>query len=205
MEEENKKVYPLQWPVGYKRSSSRTWSQFKQTPDKAQQFLRKQLDMMDASRVVISSNVPVRQNGLMYADAMRRAKQQDDDPGVSVYFHYKGKPVVICCDTYSKVWENVYAIGRTIENLRAIDRYGVSDFLARSFTGFMELPPSLETPYKKPWYVVLNISSMANAGQIKAAYKALAMQLHPDKGHHDSKFVEVKAAYDEAMNSLTSK
>lgn len=133
-----KQAYPLQWPVGYKRTAQREYSRFKQTPDNAQHFLKSELSRMGADKIVVSSNVPIRADGMMYANAMRLQKQQDNDPGVAVYFNYKGKPVVLCCDTYTKVWENVYAIGKTIENLRAIDRYGVSDFLSRSFTGFAE-------------------------------------------------------------------
>jgi hypothetical protein len=53
----------------------------------------------------------------MYAGAMGMAA----DPGVAVYFTYKGNEVVLCCDTYERIWENVYAIGKTIENLRAIE------------------------------------------------------------------------------------
>jgi hypothetical protein len=197
-----KQAYPLQWPVGYKRTKSRTYSRFNQSADKAQQFLRKELSRLGATSIVVSSNVPIRQDGQMYADAMRRAKQMENDPGVAVYFNYKGQQVVLCCDTYSKVWENVYAIGKTVENLRAIERYGVSDFLARSFTGFAELPESVVTPYKRPWHEVLEVSPMANTIQIKEAYRKMSFKTHPDQGGSSEAFQEVKEAYENALKQF---
>lgn len=197
-----KQAYPLQWPVGYKRTNHRNSSLFKQNPDAVQQFLRKELSRLGASNIVVSSNVPIRQDGQMYADAMRRSKQMDNDPGVAVYFNYKGNPVVLCCDTYSKVWENVYAIAKTIENLRAIERYGVSDFLKRSFTGFAELPASVITPFKKPWYEVLEIPENANVFQIKEAYRKKALTAHPDKGGSNEAFREISEAYEQGLNQL---
>jgi hypothetical protein len=193
-----KQAYPLQWPVGYKRTNSRTWSRFKQTPDEAQQFLRAELNRLGATRIIVSSNIAIRNDGMMYADAMKRTKHLED-PGVAVYFDYKGKPVVLCCDTYNQVWENVYAIGKTIENLRAIDRYGVSDFLTRSFTGFAELPESIAPPYKRPWWEVLGVDEDATEEEIRTAFRNLASRLHPDRGGSTEAFQEVAQAKDDAL------
>ncbi len=190
--------YPLHWPAGYKRTQQRGHSQFKQTMEKAQQFLHKELERLKASAIIVSSNIPVRNDGMFYTDWMKR---KIDDPGVAVYFKHKGKDRVLCCDTYSYVWENTYAIGKTIEALRAIDRYGVADFLDRAFTGFTALPESIVTDYK-PWYQVLQVPESANEFEIKVAYRQLCKIHHPDMGGDAGEFQKLTAAYNEGLRQL---
>lgn len=73
--------FPLHWPAGYKRTLQRSKSQFKQTMEKSQQFLHKELERLKASDIIVSSNIPVRNDGMFYADWMRK---KIDDPGVAV-------------------------------------------------------------------------------------------------------------------------
>jgi hypothetical protein len=121
---QTKESFPLHWPLGYKRTEYRKDSPYRRTPGSAQEQLRKELNKIGAKNVIVSSNARLQKDGFMYADAMGRAA----DPGVAVYFNYKGKEVVLCCDTYEQIWENVCAIGLTIQKLRIIERDGVSDF-----------------------------------------------------------------------------
>lgn len=195
--------YPLHWPAGYKRTQERNRSQFKQTMEKAQQFLHKELERLKASDIIVSSNIPVRKDGLFYTDWMNR---KIEDPGVAVYFKHKGKDRVLCCDTYSSVWENTYAIGKTIEALRAIDRYGVADFLDRAFTGFTAIPESIVTDYK-PWYQVLELQPSATEEEIKKAYITLSKKLHPDNLETGStaEFQKLYAAYNEGLVNVKNR
>lgn len=192
--------YPLHWPVGYKRTASRTHSQFKQTMDKAQKQLHKELDRINATGIIVSSNIPVRKDGMFYTDWMNKKIQ---DPGVAVYFKHKGKDTVLCCDNYKTIWENVYAIAKTVEMLRAIDRYGVSDFISRTFTGFTALPESIVTEYKA-WYQVLQVQPAASAEEIKAAYRMLSKVHHPDVGGDGQKFAAIANAYQEGMKNVNN-
>jgi hypothetical protein len=189
-------AYPLQWPLGYKRTINRISSRFEQTMDKAQRFLKDELSRLGATKVTVSTNIPVRRDGMLYADCMNK---KIDDPGVAVYFHYKGKETVLCCDQYNRIWENIYAIGKTVENLRAINRYGVSDFLNRSFSGFQALPEAIETPYKRAWWEVLEVNPNASAEEIKEAYRNKVKKVHPDMGGSTSAFLELQKAYKEAL------
>lgn len=190
-------AYPLSWPVGYKRTRTRTPSRFSQTGEKAQQFLRTELHRLGASGLIVSSNCVVRNDGLLYAD-MTNAKLED--PGVAIYFRYKGKDVSMCCDTYEKVWENIYALGKSIEAIRAIERYGVSEFLERAFTGFKELPFQTEAVIIT-WCSVLGVNEKATQDEIRTAFRKLSMKYHPDNKETGSaeKFIQIKAAYDQAM------
>lgn len=108
-------AYPLQWSLGYKRTNSRINSKFKQGMDASQRFLRDEINRLGARNLIVSSNIPVRKDGGLYSDYMSRKM---DDPGVAIYFKYKGKDISMCCDQYRSVWENIYALGKGIEALR---------------------------------------------------------------------------------------
>lgn len=192
-----KEAFPLNWPTGYKRTPShqRTWSRFDQTMGKAQKFLRDEVVRIGGSGLIVSTNLRVRQDGGLYAADLDKKME---DPGVAIYFKRKGKDVSLCCDTYLKVWENIYALGRTISALRQIERDGVSDFLDRTFTGFTAIPESIVTAYK-PWWEVLGVKETASKEEVKDAYRKLVMQHHPDKGGDAAKFSEIKNAYEQAM------
>ena len=190
-------AFPLYWPTAYKRTKSRRWSRFKVTMDKAQRFLRDELLRMGATGLIISTNIPVRKDGMLYTDWMSK---KIDDPGVAIYFKYKGKDVSMCCDQYEKIWENIYALGKGIEALRGMERWGVSDFLDRAFTGFTALPPPQA---KKEWWSVMGYSQKPSialcwAG-VEAQYKSLAKQLHPDMPAGSTvAFQELQSAFMEA-------
>ncbi len=190
--ENNAENYPLSWPLGYKRTAHRKKSIFKQTMDAAQRFLRDELRRMGARDIVVSSNIPIRRDGGMYSDYMNKKME---DPGVAVYFKYNTKPVVMCCDQYSSVWENVYALAKGLEALRGMERWGVSEFLDRAFTGFT----AIEAPTSKEWYDVLEVTPTATIDIIKINYRRLCMDWHPDKNNGDSsRFLEIQEAYEKA-------
>lgn len=193
-------AYPLQWPVGYKRTVNRSWSKFKQSPDKVQQLLKSQVKLLGANELIISSNVNLRKDGSMYTDMMAT---NISDPGMAVYFKYKGKDVVMCCDTYLKPWENLYALAKGIESLRKMEQiWGVSEFLERAFTGFKALPESVG--HSQAWYEILGVPPNANAVQIKEAYRKMAQVHHPDAGGDPSMFAKLNSAYQKGLASLSN-
>jgi hypothetical protein len=190
-------AYPLHWPVGYKRTSFRQQSKFKQQPDKAHSILLLELDRLDARNIVISSNVTVRRDGGIYADI---AAARIPDPGVAVYFKYKGNDVVMCCDTYERPWENIYALAKGIEAIRGMERWGVSEFIERAFTGFKALP---EKSSGSEWWNVLGVNQNASKDDIKKAYRSLATVHHPDNGGDKNMFASVNEAYQQAMKTAS--
>ena len=79
-------AYPLQWPAGWPRTPSakrETDSRFGGkgglTMGRARDQLVAELHRLGAGSIVISSNVPLRPDGLPYAETRRL-----DDPGVAV-------------------------------------------------------------------------------------------------------------------------
>lgn len=189
-------AYPLHWPVGYKRTKYRKDSAFKQSPDKVQVLLRSELSRLGAANVIVSSNVPVRKDGYLYSDM---STTKIDDPGVAVYFKYKGQNVSMCCDTYERPWENVYGLAKGIEAIRGMERWGVSEFIERAFTGFKALP---EQTSQQSWWGVLGVSEKSGKDDIVQAYRNLVKVHHPDAGGNEDHFKKINDAYQQGLRQM---
>jgi len=189
-------AYPLTWPTGQPRIPAwkRTDSQFKVQIGRTRDELLAELRLLGASGVVISSNLPVRRDGIPYADA-----REPQDPGVAVYFDRRvngeRRPFVIACDTYRKLVWNMRAIGMTVEALRTIARHGASSMLEQAFTGFAALPPAHQV---KPWWETLGVAREATADEARAAWVELAKIHHPDAGGSNERMTEINAAFERA-------
>lgn len=180
---------PLTWPQGWGRwrAASRAYSAFgphsiAECTDKIISEVR----LMPGTRCVISSNLRIRLDGLPYSN-----QRQPDDSGAAVYFRYNDKPIVFACDRWRKVEENLWAIAKHLEALRGQERWGVGN-LEQAFTGYVALPAP------EQWWQVLGVSPDASSDQIRAAYRELARQAHPDAGGDHDRFVRIQAAYERA-------
>jgi hypothetical protein len=182
--------FPLAWPAGWKRTRWPKSAPFKVTPRQAEQELLAELDRMGASQIVISTDRRVNRDG-----SFSVARQALYDMGVAIYFTRKGRDVVLACDQYDEIHANIRAIGKTIEALRGIERWGASDMLDRAFTGFEALPAP------QAWWETLGLSGPnATRSDIAIAYRRASNSAHPDKpgGSHD-KMAAVNAARDEGL------
>lgn len=196
------RAFPLQWPEGWPRTPGhkRGRSHYKVTPDRALNELMRGLKLLGALRgsVVVSTNVPLRNDGLPYANTRR-----PDDTGVAVYWSTRthGERVV-ACDRWTDVHENIRAIGLAIDGLRAIERAGASQILERAFTAFGALPASSAAPVARPWWEVLGFTQemlgALSVGVVDARYRELAAKAHPDRGGTQEAIVELNNARDAA-------
>jgi len=190
-------AYPLQWPVGRMRTSRHKLKgdPFHMPAGKIRYDLARELKLMGSTDFVISSNLMVRQDGLPYA-----GQKPPEDAGIALYFNRKGKQICISCDQYLSVDANLRAIGKTIEAIRGIERWGTEEMMDAAFTGFAALPAStIVTPYQaRPWHEVLEVSPSASPETIKAAYKSMLLKNHPDQGGDVNKFHEIQKAYQES-------
>ena len=98
-------AYPLHWPVGEPRVHARIKGAFKTALGAARGDLLHELDLLGAKDVVISSNLPLRNDGFPRADATAK------DPGIAVYWVKDKVPMVMACDRYSSPAANLRAIG----------------------------------------------------------------------------------------------
>ncbi len=194
--------YPLQWPDGWKRTQNPGKSQFSTGMDKATRGLLDEIRKLGGTLPVISSNAQYRLDGMPYA-----RQGYIGDVGVAVYFQRNRKPMVFACDNYWTVQDNIHAIAKTIEALRAIERHGSSSMMERAFTGFTALPAPIVAGMKRPWRDVLEFFDSPralSADDIEARYRRLAAKHHPDKGGDTAKMAELNVARDEAMKECQS-
>ena len=185
-------AYPLQWPQGRSRTPRHkvTYSRFDVTPSKAQSEMLGEIQRMGGRNIVVSTDRRVKRDGTLYA---RDLQSTPDDAGVAVYFERKGQRVCFCCDRYGKIWENMRAIGKTIEAMRGIERWGSAEMLDQAFTGFTALPPADE---KRPWWVVLGVSESASAKEANDAWRAKC------KDASEAELYELNAAREESRNTI---
>lgn len=191
-------AYPLYWPEGWKRIAYREHSRFKTGFGAARNGLFAELGRMGASKVILSTNIPLRNDGLPRASM----RPDGNDPGVAVYFERKGKPMVFACDKYREAHDNIYAIAKTIDAMRSIERWGASDMMERAFSGFKALNSENGG---ESWWSILGCSATSSKLEIEAAYKAKLRQCHPDVagGSHES-MTKVNIARDQALQGIAA-
>lgn len=193
-------AYPLTWPEGWPRTSwdkRKAYSQFKTTFERARSELTNELRMLGAKNVVISSWLPLRRDGLPYADQARRRL---DDPGVAVYFTLRDRQMVMARDAFGSIHDNLRSIGLGIAHLRGLERHGGGTMMERAFEGFAALP----APGSRDCWSVLGLKPGAAADDIERQFRALAMKHHPDRGGDVQEFHAVKAARDNALKMVAA-
>lgn len=183
--------YPLTWPVGKPRTKFRTRARFKTSFAKAREQLLREIELLGGTRVVFSSNIPRKSDGLPYANS----KPANGDPGIAAYFMRKQKQLCFACDCYSTVDDNMHAIALTVGALRGIARWGTGDMMESAFTGFAALPAPGHSSVA--WYTVLGVSHDANRDTALEAYRALVKKHHPDLGGDSEMIVKINAAWEQ--------
>ncbi len=189
--------YPLSYPQGWKRTDRPVDSRFANVSISAESHeIVRQLRLMGASNVIISSNMRYRADGLPYAN-----QGYIEDTGVAVYFDLNGEQQCIPCDKWRSLGDNLRAISKTIEALRGIERWGAKEMVNAAFRGFKALPSSFEMPASsrphRDWFEVLEVPQSADSITVKASYRSLLKLHHPDVGGEPDDFKEIQNAYAE--------
>lgn len=118
--------------------------QFQASWDQTLEDLRRELDYLKATDVVLEIGV---QPGDLRLDGTLRSRAKVEHPGVRLSFQTRDHGALsYSCDTYAGNWAwqmpdwqaNVRAIVKTLEALRAVDRYGATK--GEQYAGFKELP-----------------------------------------------------------------
>lgn len=207
--EEPRRAWPLSWPAQWPRThvterasarftssgrdamGNRTSGRAKSMSDAAG-ALYMELDRLGACDVVVSTNVELRLDGQPYSNRVPPA-----DPGAAVYFTLEKRPVVLACDQWVRVEDNVYAIALHIESMRGQARWGVGK-LSQAFMGYRLLTGAVAPRH---WKDVLGLGSSGSitAEQVKARYRSLAAELHPDAGGNNDGMAELNRARDEGL------
>lgn len=186
-------AYPLHWPDGWPRQKYRSLtSRFQTTFIKARADLLHELDLMGATNAVISSWLPLRNDGLPRADG---ARMRLEDPGVAVYFQWRKKSMVMARDEYGTVHDNLRSIGLAVAHLRGLERHGGGTMMERAFEGFAQLA----SPDAFDAWAILGLKRDASTSEIEAKFRELAKRHHPDVGGDPAQFVAIKRAREIAL------
>lgn len=207
--------YPLHWPAGWDRtaSSKRKRANFNSRKDTGASYRMKRsltiskgiqrvlaaLQKMGipSYQVIISTNMPVRQDGLPYS-----GRRDPDDPGAAVYWRPYGSSQntphkCMAIDQYDRLADNLAAIAGTLDAMRAIERWGGADILDRAFQGFAALPEYVS----RGWHNVLGVPANAPREEVERAYKILRGKHHPDRGGDTEIFQMVQEAWKQYLEA----
>ena len=112
-------------------------SSFKVTPGRTQDELCHELSMIGVRACVIQADL---READIRVDGMPRANARFRTPRVIITFkHPRQGEISFPCGTYDRFWCNVRGVVKTLESLRAVDRYGVTQ-RAEQYTGWKALP-----------------------------------------------------------------
>lgn len=181
--------YPLHWPDDRPRTKHPKRSRFEVTLAQARDELLREIELMGGQYPVISSDMPFRRDGLPYSKM-----PEPKDSGVAVYFQHKGQSKAFTCDRWDRVKDNIRAIQKTLEALRGIERWGVTEAMERAFAGFDALPPP------KSWRDFFG--DVRTPDDLKRRYREQAKKMHPDSGGSEAAMAELNAHYQEAVKAL---
>lgn len=134
----NARFSPLgQWPGA--ETKTRKSSLFRATYESTLDMLESELWHLGATETTIHAGFALQD---IRNDGWPRAGKAPSHPGIiltsNCVFQGKRESITLQCDTYLDWKANLRAIALTLEAMRAVDRYGVSQ--GRQYEGFKELP-----------------------------------------------------------------
>ncbi len=191
--------YPLSWPADWPRNHDPDYSNFKTGLVDARNGLIRELGLLKASDIVISSNAALNRDGSV---SYRQGKI--DDTGAAAYFTLNGEQRCIPCDKWIRLEDNLHAIELTVGALRGLDRWGAKEMVDAAFRGFAALPAGGQTSGEHPLVMLgLDPANVYSRDEIELAYRRLAKTAHPDAPTgSDAAFRQLKTAYEQAKASL---
>lgn len=185
-----------QWPGKLRDSHQRIRAPFKSDHTSTIRLLEKELRIVGAESPVVQ--LAIREDQWT-RDGRPYAKAQAAHPGVIVSFvkairrptGVQRIPLSFPCDRFT-TWEtNLRAVAIALEDLRRIDRYGVTQN-AEQYTGFKSLPPpgpthdQILTVEDAARFLAVGVSGclpdhlLAHPDNVRRAYREKAAVLHPD-------------------------
>lgn len=194
-------AFPLQWPPGWPRTTehNRERARFRQqtwrdkyskpvTFEVATNHLYNELERLGAERVVLSSNLQLRLDGVPYAN-----RRKPEDPGIAVYFKLNSQDQCIPCDKWDRAEDNIRAVAKTIEALRGLERWGAKEMVNAAFRGFKALPGPDDVMVTAVQY----FQGYHTKDEAKARYRELVKTMHTDVGGDLAQFQEMKRQYEQ--------
>jgi hypothetical protein len=191
-------AHPLDWPPGWPRTPAnkrRKAAEGGGTWDNTKRRLYRELELLNATNVVLSSNLELRLDGTPRAD---KARYPVADPGVAVYFELRGHQMTMARDAYLTIADNAWGLLMALTYLRGMERHGGAHMMERAFSGFEALP----SPSSVECFRVLGLDANATADDVETAFRRRAKDAHPDRGGSHETMAELTAARTQALRTL---
>lgn len=214
-------AFPLQWPDGWPRTlplARKNGDQFSRkrhdvaygwTPilfDYARKSLSDELDRLKATSVVMSSNVPLRADGMPRSDSGNSRTMAD--PGVAIYFVLKGQKMTMAQDAFVSPAANFRSLALAVDALRSLERHGGGIMMGRAFEGFAQLEGPRGAKPARPWWDVFGFSvderTLLSAAEIEARWRRMSKTAHPDAGGTAERMAELNEAKQSALKEVTT-
>lgn len=193
--------HPLSWPShwprhhGHRKESrflrSCKFASRKRSMFEGVNFVMNEVRKLGGRKTIISTNTAVKSDGTPYA-----GRRSPEDTGVAIYFDLKGKNIVFACDRWDRVEDNVFAIGKHIESIRAQERWGVGR-IEQAFTGYAAPPAPIQAGYRRSWYEVIGCQSTTSSIEVGQMYRTEAKKRHPDISGGEESMKELNLAYED--------
>lgn len=136
--------------------------------------------------------------------AKNKTVRIDEDTGkVTLAFTRGGKEYQFSCTTWEDVKDNYRAAQLAICLMfRVFEEYGVGKF-EQVFAGYRAIGSQrLLLENTSDPYDVLGVARDATADEVKARFRELAKEHHPDKGGDEGQFVKIKKAREEILAEI---
>lgn len=172
-------------------------------------LLAREVEQLRGKAVVIEVDVP--ESGIRL-DGGLRANAKAASPAVVVAFESMHGPLLYRCDRFVSKWshqgddwqQNVRAIAKTLESLRAVDRYGATN-TGQQYTGWKQLdaaPSSPDLTLTQAWEVIADLAGMDGgvvaidgpSAELHALSRA-RRNAHPDRGGTSDTWHRFTTAY----------
>jgi hypothetical protein len=121
-------------------------------------------------------------------DGWPRSNARAKTSAIILSFRVKDKSIAMPCDRFDSWEDNLRAIGKTLEALRAADRYGVTKG-GEQYSGWSQLPPpSSQSTCEVELAKLAGVTVDELRRDPRAAYRKAVMIHHPDRGGDSQRF-----------------
>jgi hypothetical protein len=191
----------IDWPGKKLESWKRRDGRFKAAYAKTLDVLERELAHLRAKDIVIQAYFD---RSSIRNDGWPKSSARPSEPGVVVSFIGKAGEMAFPCDTYTDWEDNLRAIALSLEALRTVDRYGVTQH-GEQYKGWAKLPPAPEKMSVQDALAFIALQTgihVTSAEGLRDAYRMAAKNVHPDSSNgSNDQFVllgKAKAALEEA-------
>lgn len=192
------------WPGKMRLSYQRRRAPFRAKYAATLDLLEAELEKLKAKDIIIQAGFELRD---IRNDGWPRSSARPSHPGIIVSFAGKTGPMSFPCDTFDAWEDNIRAIALSLQALRVVDRYGVTQN-NEQYKGWARLPPPATSSNSGFPNVVEAAAEFlaqhsgfeaphirADRDRFRNAYRVAAARLHPDKpGGSNELFVRLQQA-----------